>query len=193
MTKPMPARARRISPRTLLAFTLLLPILALSAAGCSRDWKKKFIRKRKNPQVAQPILILQPDHLAVMPAADRYREHFAFWKSLHGDLLSSFGQLKKRDLVYLSGAIGELRAMQALLTGEPADRLKELLVGLDEMEERWNRSPTASHPASDWTTLEQVQRKVSKTFHYSNIKQTMVPDPERQAAQAEAPPAGAGK
>lgn len=174
-----------MSARSLIALALLLPAVALSLVGCSRAWRSKFIRKRKNPQTAQAILTLQPDYLAVMPAADRYREHFAFWKSWHSGLLDSWGELKKRDLANLNGSIGELRSMQALLLGEPADRLKEILVELDEMEERWSRSPTASHPVSDRTTLERVQREVSKNFHYSNIKQTVIPEPEQKVQAKE--------
>lgn len=165
---------------SLVAFVLLLAAVVFSLAGCSEAWKRKFVRKRKNVQPPQAILVLQPDYLAVMPAADRYREHFAFWKSWHSGLLDSLGELKKRDLANLNGAIGELRSLQALLTGEPADRLKGILVGLDEMEERWSRSPTAAHPAADRSTLEKIQREVNRNFHYSNIKQTVVPEPERK-------------
>ena len=171
--------------RRLLA-VILAAAMAGSLAGCSAGWRKKFIRKSKNPRTAQAILILQPDQTAVMLAADRYREHFAFWKSWHDQLLDSFGQLKKRDLANLNGAIGELRSMQEVLTGEPVDRLKEILVKLDDMEERWSIAPTPAHPVADRTSLESIQREVGKKYHYSNIKQTVIPEPERQP---QAPPA----
>ena len=87
---------KRSRLRPFLAVLLILSVSAVS--GCGPEWKKKFIRKRKNAQVTQPILLLQPDYKAVMPAKDRYREHFAFWKSWHTEMLSSFGQLKRRDL-----------------------------------------------------------------------------------------------
>lgn len=173
----MPLRAKRSDPKAFLALFVALSVAA-GLSGCSSEWRKKFIRMRKNPRTAQAILVLQPDHLAVMPATDRYREHFAFWKSWHGQLLDSFGEIKKRDLANLSGAIGELRSMQALLTGEPAGRLKEILAGLDEMEERWSAAPTPAHPIADRTSLERIQREVSKKYHYSNIKQTVIPEPE---------------
>ena len=167
---------RKLKP--FLAFLLILSVSAVS--GCSPEWKKKFIRKSKKPQVTQPILVLQPDYKAVMPAKDRYREHFAFWKSWHGELLNSFGQLKRRDLTNLNGVVGELGAMQSLLTGNPADRLKKIVQDLERMKEQWSASPTASHPASDRSTLQRVQREVGKSFHYSNIKETVVPEPERE-------------
>ena len=165
---------------------VLAAAMAGSLAGCSSQWRNKFIRKSKNPRTAQAFLVLQPDQLAVMPAADRYREHFAFWKSWHSQLLDSFGELKKRDMVNLNGAIGELRSMKALITGKPADRLKEILTQMDEMEERWSIAPTPSHPTGDRTSLERIQREVGKKYHYSNIKQTVIPEPERKEP---APPA----
>ena len=166
-----------------------LLILSVFTAGCSSRWRNKFIRKSKNPRTAQAILVLQPDQMAVMPAADRYREHFAFWKSWHGQLLDSFGQTKKRDLTNLNGAIGEMRSMQALLTGQPADRLKEILAEMDEMEERWSIAPMPAHPTGDRTSLERIQREVGKKYHYSNIKQTVIPEPEREKKEEPALPA----
>lgn len=165
---------RKLKP--FLAFLLILSVSAVS--GCSPEWKKKFVRKSKKPQVTQPILVLQPDYKAVMPAKDRYREHFAYWKAWHSELLGSFGQLKRRDVANLSGAAGELGAMQVLLTGEPADRLKEIVGELGRMKEQWDASPTASHPSTDRSTLERVGREVNKRFHYSNIQETVVPEPE---------------
>lgn len=144
-------------------------------AGCSPEWKKKFVRKRNAKEGPAAILVLQPDHLALHPPADRYREHFAFWKSWHSGLLESYGKLKKRDTANLTGAIGELRSMQALLTGKPAERLKEILTEMDAMEDRWNAAPTPAHPPADRSFLQKVQREVNKDFHYSNIKETVAP------------------
>lgn len=185
----MSLRAKRSSLRSLRILLLTLSASTFLLSGCSAEWRKKFIRKSKNPRTVQAILVLQPDTLAVLPAADRYREHFAFWKSWHGDLLGSFGQNKKRDLANLHGAIGELRSMQELLTGAPAERLKEVLADMDRMRDRWSLSPTALHPAGDRTSLEKIQREVGKTYHYSNIQQTVIPEPEREQKQKPEPSA----
>ena len=147
----------------------LLVIVLL--AGCA-GWKKKFIRKRKTPpKPPQAILTLEPDHKALLPAADRYREHYAFWKSWHADLLNFYGQTQKRDVAYLTGAIGELRAMQRVLKGTPADSLSKILAELTEMEQQWRDSSGAWSPsATTRTRLEQLQREVQKKFHYSEVK-----------------------
>ena len=163
--------------------------ICLSVVGCSHEWRKKFIRKRqKEVQPPQAILTLQPDYKAMVPAADRYREHFAFWKSWHGELLSSLGQIQKRDVRYLNGVIGELRAMISLLTGEPAQRLREILTELQEMEDKWSSAPsTWSIPISQRTTLERLQRGIDKAFYYSRVKEFLVKDPEAVVDEHEKP------
>ena len=155
-------------------------LLCLLAAGCSPEWKKKFVRKRKK-EVAGPqaILVLQPDPRAIFPPDVRYREHYAFWKTWHDELLGSLGQIHKRDIRYLDGVIGELRSMQALLSGPPAERLKQILVELSELQEEWERAPdTSQMPVSHRTRLEKLRREIGKAFHYSNVKDSLVPDPE---------------
>ena len=173
----------RLPPRPFrrLLASLLCFSICLSMVGCSREWRKKFVRKQKKETAEpQPILTLQPDYKAMYPAADRYREHFAFWKSWHSELLSSLNQIHKRDLRYLSGTIGELRAMQSLLTGEPARRMTEILAKLQEMEDKWNKAPsTWSIPTSDRTELQRLQREIDKAFYYSKVKDSLVKDAEK--------------
>ena len=164
-----------------LARSLLCLFLCLCVAGCGHEWRKKFVRKRKKEvETPQAILTLQPDYKAMYPTADRYREHFAFWKSWHSELLSSLGQIQKRDVRYLNGVIGELRTMVSLLTGGPAQRMREILVELQEMEDKWSSAPsTWSIPTSQRTTLEQLQREIDKAFYYSRVKEFLVKDAEQ--------------
>ena len=173
-----PRLPRRPFESSVALFFLFFLIICFSVTGCSHEWRKKFIRKRqKEVQPPQAILTLQPDYKAMVPAADRYREHFAFWKSWHGELLSSLGQIQKRDVRYLNGVIGELRTMQALLTGQPAQRMREILVELQEMEDKWSSAPsTWSIPISHRTTLERLQREIDKAFYYSRVKDSLAKD-----------------
>ena len=94
-------------------------ICCLLAAGCSREWRQKFMRKKKNISAPQAVLVLQSNVQATHPPEVRYQEHFAYWKSWHSDLIDSLGQIRKRDLVYLNGCIGELRSLAQLLSGPP--------------------------------------------------------------------------
>ena len=153
----------------LAAFCLLAAVLL---AGCSPGMKSKFLRKRKNAKPPQAILALQPDQKAVLPAADRYREHYAFWKSWHADLLNFYGQIQKRDVAYLTGAVGELRAMQRVLSGPPADSLGKILTELTDLEQEWKNATGPWAPAaSTRSRLEQLQRQIQKKFHYSEVKE----------------------
>ncbi len=173
----------------LLALIALVLLLSISLTGCSRAWKTKFIRKRKKETGPPPaILVLQPDYKAIYPPAVRYREHYAFWKSWHSELLISLGQIHKRDVSYLNGVIGELRSMQALLSGPSAQRMHDILVELSDMQDQWERAPaTWQMPASDRTRLERFQREISKKFNYSDVKEELVQDREPPEAPVEKP------
>ncbi len=161
----------------IIAFGLLVGV-ALS--GCSHEWRAKFIRKRnKNVGAPPAILVLQPDYKAVYPPADRYREHYAFWKSWHSELLISLGQIHKRDVTYLNGVIGELRSMQAILSGRSAQRLHDILVELSDLQDQWQRAPdTWQIPASHRTRLEKLLREIDNKFNYADVKKEIVQDPE---------------
>jgi hypothetical protein len=169
-----------LSPRaTRIVSFFVIGCLLLGMVGCGPQWKRKFVRKRaKQAAPAQPILELQPDMKAVMPAADRYREHYAFWKSWHSELLLSFGQIQKRDQRYLAGSINELRAMQSLLAGKPSDEMKTILLQLAEIQSQFmSASPAWKPSASIRTQLERIQRQVNRDFQYSAVKQSLVADP----------------
>lgn len=155
------------------AFILVFVCLLLT--GCGPEWKKKFIRKRKNVTPPQPILVLESDEKALLPPRARYQEHYAYWKSWHSELLKTYGQSRKRDLRYLSGAISELRAMREILSGGlAAARLDGMLVELTELEEFWKLAPESWHPSSrDRVRLEKFQRILEKDFAYSDLKESI--------------------
>lgn len=166
--------------RLRLVVSLLLAGCFL-AAGCSPKWREKFIRKKKKAApTQQAILVLQPDYKALLPVADRYREHFAFYKSWSSSLIDSYGDLRKRDKVNLQGVIGETEAMQGLLTGLPSVRLKEILRQLQQIEDQWERMPdTWTPPHSTRLKIERLTREVNRDFHYSEVKDSLIGDPDQ--------------
>lgn len=146
-------------------------ILSFLAGGCSREWRRKFIRKPKDVQRPQAVLVLESDVQATHPPDVRYREHFAYWKSWHSELLASFGQIRKRDLAYLNGCIGELRSLAGLLSGPPARRLQEILKEMEGMRAAWEGQPQTGYAtAAGRGRLEKIQREVNKHLHYSKVK-----------------------
>ncbi len=150
----------------------LIGLLVLETSGCGPQWKRKFVRKKKQVTVEQPVLVLQSEMEATQPPEVRYQAHFVYWKSWHTELIDYLGEVRKRDLRYLNGTIGELRAMAELISGPPADRLRKILTELSEMEEAWNKAPASSKPsATDRTRLEKLRREIDKNLHYSKVKQ----------------------
>ncbi len=158
----------------LTAYGLLLTTCLLIITGCSPEWRRKFVRKKKNVSPPQPVLVLQADMQAIHPPAVRYREHFAYWKSWHSELMASLGQIRKRDLRYLNGAAGELRSLAELLSGSSADRMREISNELSEMEVRWSSKPASWRVSvRDRLRLEQIEREINRDFHYSNIQSSI--------------------
>lgn len=146
-------------------------ICCLLVAGCSQEWRRKFIRKRKNVSAPQAVLVLQSDVQATHPPEVRYQEHFAYWKSWHSDLIGSLGQIRKRDLAYLNGCVGELRSLAQLLSGPPSERLRKILEELSGMQQRWEAQPSTGYATSTVRSrLEQLQREISREFYYSKVK-----------------------
>lgn len=173
--------------RRLIALCLLVCFLG-AACGCSHEWKKKFVRKRKDVTPPKAVLALEPDHKAMYPAAVRYREHYAFWKSWHSELLASLGQMRKRDLRYLDGTIGEVGSLQALLTGPQAEQLGAVLKDLRKISDRWQQSAGPwSVSTRDRMTLERLERKIQGSFQYGDVKAAILKDPESEESPVAAP------
>lgn len=172
---------------------VFLVILCLLTEGCSPEWKRKFIRKKKgDEQGPQPILVLHSGDRALHPPQARYRQRYAFWKSWHAELLISLGQIRKRDLQYLHGVIGELQSMQAILKeGGPAGRLQEIIVELSRLEENWKaRRASPWHiPVRERMQLEALQRRIGKEFHASEVLDWIPePPPGEEAEEVEETP-----
>ncbi len=150
---------------------LSLFLIGTLLAGCSPEWKQKFMRKKKGVSGPQPVLTLESNVQATHPADVRYREHFAYWKSWNSELLGSYGQMRKRDLRNLSGVISELRSMEDILTGPPADHLRGILQQISAMEEKWRQEPdTWTPPTTFHSRLEQLMREIDKSFYYKKVK-----------------------
>jgi len=116
-------------------------------------------------------MVLEPNDQAMYAASIRYQEHYAYWKSWHSELLGSYGQMRRRDLRNLSGVISELRSMEDILTGPPADHLRGILQEISAMEEKWRREPdTWTPPSAFHSRLEQLMREIDRSFYYKKVK-----------------------
>lgn len=177
MSRDDAVRAELVEARKRFAIVLLAFLFTvLSLAGCGRNIQ--LIRKRKPHAPPQPIMVLERNDQALYQPALRYQEHFAYWKSWHADLLNSYGQMRKRDLRNLSGVISELRAMEYILTGPPADHLRGILQEISAMEEKWRTEPDTWTPPSTFRNrLAQLMREIDKSFYYKKVK-AWIPEPK---------------
>lgn len=169
------------------AAVALLGILCLLTQGCSPEWKRKFVREKKDLEGPQPILVLHSGEQALHPPRARYREHFALWKSWQTDLIASLGQIRKRDLRYLEGAVAELESMHAVLTpGGSADRLQGIVAELSQLHDAWQERQGYPWqvPTREKLRLEQLMRQINREYHYANVLESIpTPPPEEEAGE----------
>ncbi|PIQ81606.1 MAG: hypothetical protein COV76_07860 [Candidatus Omnitrophica bacterium CG11_big_fil_rev_8_21_14_0_20_64_10] len=165
-----------------------LAVTLLGSGGCGPQWKRKFIRKKKDPKPPQAILVLQADHEMTHSARALYRERYAFWKSRHRDLTAGLGKSRKSDLANLKGAIGELTSMERFLLPSPKkERLGKILKRLNQIEADWAPKPAGwTPPSSHRIELEKFRREIAKDFAVSDVASFL---PEE--APLVAPPADA--
>ncbi len=151
-------------------------LIAALVAGCSPQWRKKFVRKHKQAKPPEAILVLQTDAEATYPPAIRYQEHFALWKAWHSGLLDTYGEIRKRDVRYLNGTIGELKAMAELLTGPPAERVQKILIELNSVQRGWATAPEPWNPPPSFRVrLERLERQIDRELHYSKVEEWVPP------------------
>lgn len=155
----------------------MVMVLLVGSTGCEA-LKQKFIRKRKVEQKVEPIFTLEqqyrPEHLPEI----RYQAHFAYWKAAHDDLIEDLDEATRaRRLRAIRQAIKELKAMQALLEGPPAERLGRLIEEMTRLEARL--ADPAFNPqraAILRSTVESLRRRIDKGYDYHKVKAALRPD-----------------
>jgi hypothetical protein len=122
---------------------------------------------------------------STVPPALRYQEHFTYWKFWHSELLIWLGQTRKRDLRYLDGTIGELKAMRSLLSGPPVDQLQSIVNELTDLEGSWGSAPEGMALSSATRSrLKQLERQIDREFHPSKMRTWIIPDGDGQVEGA---------
>lgn len=163
----------------------LIVVLLAGTTGCEA-MKRKFTRKPKTTQGPEPIFTLDEEYHPEFPPDVRYQAHFAYWKAAHDDLLEDLGQATRlRRERATRQAIKELRAMQALLEGPPADGLGQLIVEMERLADRLN-DPVLDAPRLSVmrSSIESLRRRIDSGYDFHRIKSHL-------KSEAPAPPAAA--
>ena len=103
-----------------VTFFLILAI-TVSLAGCSEEWRKKFVRKKKD--VAKKPRIYQLKKYKKEPSEALYSKHYNYLITWLSELAGNIGNNSKKDALCINEALGQMKDIQYLLVEEKAKEL----------------------------------------------------------------------
>lgn len=172
--------------RKTLSVLLILAVL-MSTAGCSEEWRRKFIRKKKD--AAKKPRIYQTKRYIKEPTETLYTKHYNYTISWLSELAEDLGQNSKKDVRCIAEAINQMRDVRYFLVEEKAQELDKHINRLVEMQDIILRRDLG-HANMDYVrrSVEREQRFIRSEFYYNKIKGYMKKsfDDEEEAVMEEA-------
>ncbi len=172
---------------------LLILAVVVSMAGCSEEWRRKFIRKKKD--TAKKPRIYQTKRYIKEPTELLYTKHYNYTISWLSELVDDLGQNSKKDARCIEEALGQMRDVQIFLVPEKAKELDKHIGRLKEVQDLILRRDLGQ-ANMDYArrSVEREERFLRSEFYYNKIKKYMKKsfdeeeDAEIQAAETQNPP-----
>lgn len=157
--------------RKILSILLIFAIL-MNTAGCSEEWRKKFIRKKKD--VAKKPRIWQDKKYTKEPAEVLYAKHYNYTINWLSELADDLGQNNKKDLRCIEEALGQIQDMQYCLVPDKAKELDKHINRLREVLDIIKREDLGQ-ANKDYvrSTVEREERFLRSEFYYHKVKNFM--------------------
>lgn len=154
-----------------LAFFVILAMV-VNLAGCSEEWRRKFIRKKKG--AAKKPRIYQVKKYKKEPTEQLYSKHYNYCISWLSELTRNLGQNTKKDARCIEEALGQIRDIQNMLVLQKAQELDKHIDRFKEAQDIILRQDLAQGN-SDYVrrTVEREERFLRSEFYYSKIKKYM--------------------
>lgn len=153
-------------------------LLMSSLTGCE-SLQRKLTRKSKQPQARPNPIIQFQDYSRAMTPLDRYRKHYMIFDYWNSDLLESLQRPPlnpKRYRRASSDALGELQALQGLLTEELAERLAPLIEERTKLDSRLQRGGVSdSQVLLLQRDLEAQTRRFQREFFWRKMEDHLKP------------------
>lgn len=151
---------------------LLILVIAASLAGCSEEWRKKFIRKKKD--IAKKPRIYQTKKYTKEPTEALYTKHYNYTISWLSELASDLGQNNKKDARCIEEALGQIKDVQFFLIPEKAKELDRHINRLKEVQDLILRRDLGQ-ANMDYArrSVEREERFLRSEFYYNKIKKCM--------------------
>lgn len=154
-----------------LAALLVVLALAVSLAGCTEEWRKKFIRKKKD---VKKVKIYQMKKYKKEPTEALYNKHYNYLITWLSEMSEDLGKNTKKDARCIEEAIGQMKDLQYLLVEEKARELDKHINRLKEVQDLIVRQSLGhAHMEYARSTVEREQRFIRSEFYYNKIKDYM--------------------
>jgi hypothetical protein len=157
--------------RKLVSVFIILAIL-INTAGCSEEWRRKFIRKKK--AVAKKPRIWQEKKYPNAPTEAMYVKHYNYTISWLSELAGDLGQNNKKDLRCIEEALSQAKDMQNCLVREKAKELDKHISRLTEIRDIIKRQDLGQ-ANKDYvrSSIEREERFLRREFYYHKIQNFM--------------------
>jgi hypothetical protein len=151
---------------------LLVLVIAMSLAGCSEEWRRKFIRKKKD--VAKKPRIYQTKKYTKEPTEALYTKHYNYTISWLSELADDLGQNSKKDSRCINEALGQMKDLQIFLVSKKAQELDKHINRLKEVQDLILKRDLG-HANMDYArrSVEREERFLRSEFYYGKIKKYM--------------------
>ena len=151
---------------------LLIFAILVSLAGCSDEWRRKFIRKKK--EVARKPRIWQSRKYLKEPTEALYTKHYNYAIAWLSELAERLGGNNKKDICCIEEALGQVENMQYCLVPDKAKELDKHISRLREVHDTLKKGDL-SQANKDYvrSTIEREDRFLRSEFYYSKIKNYM--------------------
>jgi len=151
---------------------LLIVAIAVSLVGCSEEWRRKFVRKKKD--VAKKPRIYQTRKYTKEPTEALYTKHYNYTISWLSELADDLGQNSKKDARCIEEALGQMRDMQLFFGPEKANELDKHIGRLKEVQDLVLRHDLG-YANMDYArrSVEREERFLRSEFYYNKIKKCM--------------------
>jgi hypothetical protein len=154
-------------------FTILLTLaLIISLAGCSEEWRRKFVRKKKGP--AKKPRIYQVKRYNKEPTEALYTKHYNYAVTWLSEIVDDLGKNNKKDVRCIEEALMHIKDLQLFLVPQKAGQLDKHINRLKEIQDLILKRDLG-HANMDYArrSVEREERFLRSEFYYNKIKDYM--------------------
>jgi hypothetical protein len=169
--------------RKSLSVLIVLAIL-VNTAGCSEEWRKKFVRKKKD--VAKKPRIWQEKKYSNAPTEALYTKHYNYTITWLSELSDGLGSNNKKDVRCIQEAMSQIYDMQNCLVPEKAKIMDKHIKRLEEVRSILKRGDL-DYANKDYvrSTVDREERFIRSELYYNKIKDYMKKSFDEEEAESE--------